>query len=145
MDIMWKKAKILRSQLDALAGSRLRPVPHRGALFPITMGSLRLHVQKQEAENRQLADAILTGHRQAGVTAVEPGLAGGPAGPTRRAEGAGGHAEGIWLRRRHQAQKQRAVKVEGLWPSMLGLGKLLPLRMAKMVPSAIEVMEFARG
>lgn len=71
---------------------------------------------------------------------VEPGLAGGPAGPTRSTEGAGGHAEGIWLRRRSQAQEHKAVKVEGLW-----LGKLLPLRMTEMVPRPTAVMGFARG
>lgn len=28
------------------------------------------------------------------------------------------------MRKRPAAQEQRAVKVEGLWPSMLGLGEL---------------------
>lgn len=41
-------------------------MPHHSALFPVAMGSLRLRVWKQEAENRWLADAILTGHRQVG-------------------------------------------------------------------------------
>uniref|UniRef100_G3UB41 Polyamine modulated factor 1 n=1 Tax=Loxodonta africana TaxID=9785 RepID=G3UB41_LOXAF len=69
----------------------------RGAMAPYLLqqrDALQRRVQKQEAENRQLADAVLAGRRQVEELQLQAGPAAGLAGTTHRAEGAGGRAEG---------------------------------------------------
>lgn len=84
--------------------------------------SLQCCVQQQKADHRQVAEQPLQGQAWLQTWQTLPREQKEPVAVLRE------------LREKEMAGlRAEAVKVKGLWPSMLGLGKL-PLRTAKMVP-----------